>query len=252
LIEEVSGTWIPKTVNAFFDTETAEKILQVQIDRHGGKDFVYWPLSKHGTYTVRSAYNMARSSNFFLARSSRGRGLTSTYTDDQRSWKAIWKINAPNKMKIHLWRFAHDCLSSGSQLIRRQIPADGACIFCGREEDIEHTLLFCQFAQDVWRSIKSVFNFKLNKDEFVSTKTWLFDFLSKATDLEATILTVVFWHIWEARNDVRNNQAQPDPRCTSAKSLAYVDMIVQHCYKPNSDHRRETTVTRKWFPPPPG
>jgi hypothetical protein len=135
---------------------------------------------------------------------------------------------------------------------RRQIPANDTCVFCGREENIEHSLLFCQFAQEVWRSIKAAFNIKLNRHGFVSTKEWLFDFLSKATELEATILAVVLWHLWETRNDVRNNQSQPDPRRTTARCLAYIDMIVQHCYKPASDHRRETSVPRKWSPPPPG
>jgi hypothetical protein len=50
-------------------------------------------------------------------------------------------LGPPNKMKIHLWRFAHDCLPSGVQMIRRQIPTTDACVFFGREEDIEHASL---------------------------------------------------------------------------------------------------------------
>jgi hypothetical protein len=80
----------------------------------------------------------------------------------------------------------------------------------------------------------------------------LFDFLSKATDLEATLLAVVFWHVWESRNDLRNNQAQPEPRRTTARCLPYVDMIVLHCYKSTSVNRRETWVPCKWSPPLPG
>jgi hypothetical protein len=30
-----------------------------------------------------------------------------------KDWKAIWRINAPGKMKMNLWRFAHDYLPSG-------------------------------------------------------------------------------------------------------------------------------------------
>jgi hypothetical protein len=50
---------------------------------------------------------------------------------------------------------------------------------------------------------------------------------------------------------VRDNQIQPNLEGTSARCLAYVSMIVQHCYKPNLDHRHETLVPRKWSPPPP-
>jgi hypothetical protein len=115
-----------------------------------------------------------------------------------------------------------------------------------------HSLLVCSFAQDVWRSIKEIFSIKLNKDEFRSAKEWLFDFLSKATDLEATLLAVVFWHVCESRKDARNNQAQPKPRRTTTRCLAYFDMIVLHCYKSTPVNRRETWVPRKWSPPPPG
>jgi hypothetical protein len=33
--------------------------MSIEINRHGG-DFVRWPHTRHGTYTVRSAYNLAR------------------------------------------------------------------------------------------------------------------------------------------------------------------------------------------------
>jgi hypothetical protein len=243
LIDEETDECISETVNAFFDPETVSKIMQVPISHLGDEDFVCWPHSNQGVYTVRSAYNLARSENLFLSRSCRGRGITSTYGNEEKSWKAIWKINAPNKMKIHLWRFVHDCLPSGVQLRHRHVPASDACIFCGREESITHAILLCPHAQEVWRLIKKSFSIRLNRREFSTPKEWLFKFLSISTDLEATVLAVTFGHIWEARNDVRNNQTQSDPKGTSARILAYVDLIVQHCYKPKPEHRRETNAT---------
>jgi hypothetical protein len=120
----------------FFDKDTADLIMQVQISRHGGDDFVRWPYTKNGLYSVRSAYNLARSDKFFTSRSKRGGGMSSTMADEEKNWKSIWKINAPGKMKIHLWRFAQDCLPTGEQLHRCQIPANYAWIFCGRDEDV--------------------------------------------------------------------------------------------------------------------
>jgi hypothetical protein len=89
----------------------------------------------------------------------------------------IWKINAPGKMKIHLWRFAHDCLPTGVQLCRRQIPASDASIFCAREEDVAHAHLQCQFAQEVSRLVKETFKISLKRHDFQSPKIWLFEFL---------------------------------------------------------------------------
>jgi hypothetical protein len=158
LIDEVTMEWIPETVNAFFDPETADRIFQTRISRHGGEDYVRWPHTKHGTYTVRSAYNLAVSDRFFINRSGRGRGMSSTSVEDEKHWKAIWKIKAPGKMLIHLWRFAQDCLLSGVQLLRRHIPVSNGCTFCGSEENIQHSLLLCPFARDVWRVIKGSYN----------------------------------------------------------------------------------------------
>jgi hypothetical protein len=75
--------------------------------------------------------------------------MTCHSMDEEKYWKAIWKINALGKMKIHLWSFAHDCLPSGVQMQWRCRPTSDLCIFYGRCEDIAHSMLTCQFAKDV-------------------------------------------------------------------------------------------------------
>jgi hypothetical protein len=155
-----------------------------------------------------------------------GRGMSSAMVNEEKEWKSLWKIKAPGKLKINLWHLAHDCLPSGAQLHRRQIPANDACVFCGRDEDVEHVFLQCTFAREVWHKVKETFSFRLVRRDFMSPKMWLFAYLSRATDLEATVLAVGCWHIWNARNDARNNQENPDPTRTSLRITAYVDMIV--------------------------
>uniref|UniRef100_A0ACD5VPF8 Uncharacterized protein n=1 Tax=Avena sativa TaxID=4498 RepID=A0ACD5VPF8_AVESA len=155
-------------------------------------------------------------------------------------------------MKIHLWRFSHDCLPSGVQKVQRQIPTSDACIFCGKTEDIEHSMLFCPFAQEVWRVVKKTVKLQLNRRQWMSPKDWLFEFIDNATDVEATSLAVGFWHIWDARNDVRKNQAHPNPEQTSARILAYIDLIIQNCFKAKPGIRRETSQSTRWSLPPPG
>jgi hypothetical protein len=43
--------------------------------------------------------------------------MPSDMTDESSLWKKLWKSKAPGKMKITVWRFAHDCLPSGHQLL---------------------------------------------------------------------------------------------------------------------------------------
>jgi hypothetical protein len=106
LIDDETGTWNAENVYAFFAQEVAAEIMQVPISRHTVEDFACWPHTKHGTFTVRSAYNLARSKKFFRVHSKPNRGLSSTWVQQEKDQKAVWKIKTPGKINIYLWRFA--------------------------------------------------------------------------------------------------------------------------------------------------
>ena len=44
---------------------------------------------------------------------------------------------------------------------------------------------------------------------------------------------LVCWHIWEARNEVRNSHAKVCPATIVMNVIAYVEMIATHCLKPS-------------------
>jgi ribonuclease HI len=156
-------------------------------------------------------------------------------------------------MKITAWRFAHDCLPSGHQLQVRHVPASSDCFFCGRHESIEHTILMCQFAREVWEVISAEHPIQLQRKFFTSTRTWLMDFLERCSAMDATVMVVTMWHIWDARNKIREGEPLMHPRVVAEKALAYIQMIAMHLYKPTSIHRCETTSSvLRWSPPPEG
>ena len=134
-------SWDVDLVCTIFTEAVAEKTLQVSISRGGGSDFASWPLARFGQYTVRSAYQLARSDCDAIDRSRPGRGSSSVVVDNSMLWKKLWANKAPGKMKITLWRFAHDCLPCGHQFQKRHIPASTTCVFCNQYETIEHALL---------------------------------------------------------------------------------------------------------------
>uniref|UniRef100_A0ACD5ZWQ4 Uncharacterized protein n=1 Tax=Avena sativa TaxID=4498 RepID=A0ACD5ZWQ4_AVESA len=225
LMDGEARTWNQENVQAFFAPDIADQILQIPISRRADSDFACWPLTRHGMYTVKSGYNLARSAKFLHWRSSTGQGLSSGWMEGDKQWRAIWRIKALGKMKIHLWRFAHNCLPSGDQLQKRRV---------------------------VWREIKCYFNFQLRRKNFSSCRQWLFDFLEQASDLHAAVLAATFWHIWDARNEARNSMEKPNPQRTCAKILAYMDLIKEHLLKCSPVTRRESNAPPKWTPPPPG
>ena len=134
LIDEAKGTWNENLVKECFNPSDAEQILQLPLCHNHCEDFPSWPYTKEGIYSVRSAYNLAKLEGFHKFLSVNGKGESSDMTKIKRVWKRLWMIKAPAKMKIILWRMAHDCLPTRMQLKHRHIPAPYACCFCGREE----------------------------------------------------------------------------------------------------------------------
>jgi hypothetical protein len=55
-------------IRVFFTDTMAEVIQKILISRFRCEDFASWPHVKFGIYTVRSAYNMAKTESFFSAR----------------------------------------------------------------------------------------------------------------------------------------------------------------------------------------
>jgi hypothetical protein len=111
--------------------------------------------------------------------------------------------------------------------------------------------LSCQFAREVWRSIKGNYKIQLQRRDFMLPRHWIFSFLAKATGVERTVLGVGCCHIWEAPNDVRNNPGHPDPKQVSVNHYVYRHDI-QHCYSTRPSNRRETSQAPRWSQPPHG
>jgi hypothetical protein len=63
-------------------------------------------------------------------------------------------------------------------------------------------------------------------------------------------MITTMWHIWDARNRVREAELLMHPKSMAQKSLAYIQMIATHMYKPDCNQRRETkSAVLKWSLP---
>jgi hypothetical protein len=101
--------------------------------------------------------------------------------------------------------------------------------------------------------VKADFHIHPDRKAFISPRVWTLDFVDRCYDLEATVLMVSLWHIWDARNKYREGEVFMHPKSIAAKIKAYIDMICIHLYKPTNATRREpSSSTPKWVPPPAG
>ena len=96
-----------------------------------------------GIFSVRSAYFLEMNNAASI------RGSTSR-SDAGTEWKACWKLNVPNVVKLFLWKALHNLLPTRVNLTRKGIIKDTSCPICGLgEETVSHILWDCSTSQDV-------------------------------------------------------------------------------------------------------
>jgi hypothetical protein len=102
-----------------------------------------WVPSTTGNFSVSSAYrfiydymsNDASSSNF------------------PQFWKAIWKLNLNDRLKIFIWKIAWNMLPTRERLSQISISIlDPSCPLCKVATDsLQHLFFECFYARVVWR-----------------------------------------------------------------------------------------------------
>jgi hypothetical protein len=66
-------------------------------------------------------------------------------------WELIWKSWAPKKCQFFIWLAVHKRCWTADRLARRELPHPTCCVLCDQvEEDIQHILVGCVFAKQVW------------------------------------------------------------------------------------------------------
>jgi len=96
-----------------------------------------WKLSISGTYSSRSAYNA-----FFFG------------SIRSAPWKRIWRSWAPLRCKFFVWLAINNRCWTADRLAKRGLPHPPACPLCDQaEENIQHTLISCVFARQIWTMI---------------------------------------------------------------------------------------------------
>jgi hypothetical protein len=70
------------------------------------------------------------------------------------TWKILWSLKVPAKVKIFVWRVLHGIIPLKDILFKRYIGTDGQCPLCNSyPEDISHMLFKCQGATNIWMAL---------------------------------------------------------------------------------------------------
>jgi hypothetical protein len=111
----------------FFNVD-ARAILCTPI-RGQGNDAWAWVPERHGLYMVRSAYRRLYDDNNQPVNDG------GASTSDEKTWKRIWGLCVPPKVRVFWWRVVNVFLPTRGVLHKRHIEPNPTCGMCGAADE---------------------------------------------------------------------------------------------------------------------
>lgn len=106
-------------VHELFDPEDVQAVLSIPLPIRSNEDKLIWVLYSKGAFTVKSAYYTVIQH-------------TSTLHQSQTPWKKIWKMNAPKRIRMFLWRIGVNVLAEENMLEKIRSTRFQGCSLRGR------------------------------------------------------------------------------------------------------------------------
>jgi hypothetical protein len=119
------------------------------------------------------------------------------------SWKNVWRVKAPRRVVFFVWTAAWGRLLTCDNLMRRGFVMAGWCCMCKRSgESVNHLLLHCNVARELWNFFLGTYGVSWVFPETVK------DFLAgwhnwwgwKSSKIWNFITHCIMWNIWRERN----------------------------------------------------
>ncbi|XP_048634083.1 uncharacterized protein LOC106373132 [Brassica napus] len=122
---------------------------------------------------------------------------------EKHLWSSLWKIKAPGKLKLFLWKALSGALAVMDRLRSRGIQVDPMCKVCNNgTETICHLLFTCPMARDVWERASIVLppgGFSQNS-AFLNLYHLLKQMQKKPKDMNVQAFPWIIWYLWKSRN----------------------------------------------------
>lgn len=115
LIDECTMQWQEEFLGKWFSSAETDLIRQIPLSWRRPPDCLIWHFERHGAYSVRSGYEVARRlvTVHDDASSSSSKVFQGVHT---RVWKKIWQMNVPPKARMLVWRALMNILPTQQNL----------------------------------------------------------------------------------------------------------------------------------------
>jgi ribonuclease HI len=151
LIDPILEVWDRDLIESIFNPLDASRILQIPLHTRGFDDFISWHGTKNGMFSVRSAYHIEWRHQFNGVTC---RSLISGTSPENPTWKILWNLAVPAKVKIFCWRIMHGVIPLKAILFSRHIGNSANCPLCDQHpEDILHMVFKCNRSVLIWEAL---------------------------------------------------------------------------------------------------
>jgi hypothetical protein len=127
-----------------WESEALMQLIEILYAKAGigsGIDAIRWGAAKSKSFTVASYY----------------RALSGMY-NGSFPWKLIWKSRAPPRVAFFLWTATLGRILTIDNLRKRNVMVLDWCCMCKKgAESVEHLLLHCPFAGEIWSMVFGLF-----------------------------------------------------------------------------------------------
>ena len=172
----------------------AKLIKSIPLCFTNAEDKLYWPSKVDGVYLVKAGYRL-----LFEEELNSNAG-TSIMSHSKSTWKGLWKLRIPNRIKILTWRASLDALLTRVNLVKRKVLIDATCQVCGLEQESTlHALWSCPKLNGIWDV-----HFNSLRDEAKECVSFLEVFqMCLEKGHPSDMLTMLTSHVWLRRNKLR-------------------------------------------------
>ncbi|XP_026409878.1 uncharacterized protein LOC113304974 [Papaver somniferum] len=237
-----SYSWNDIAKDQLFDDNTSARIQSMFLDVTK-EDKMIWMPSKDGKFSVKSTYNKLTSWDGEV--NVNGRIIQFVV------WKALWKSGATHRIKLFIWKCIREINQTRDKLAVYNIEQEKKCGSRGScTETIEHFLLECKHARDVWRGVN--INIDAIRNNCTSVSEWCTSwFTTDNSTNEHWMFTLMIgaWIIWKDRCDSIFQGISLNP-INFVHKINY--HLISHLKSHNIVHEHMHSITSHWVPPYPG
>ncbi|CAN6175074.1 unnamed protein product [Urochloa humidicola] len=192
--------WKADVINDIFRPPDAQQILGIRLPSKPMGDFVAWFYEKSGTFSVKSAYKLAKS----IYDEEKGAVQQNSVHQDHRPlWKDFWKIPIPHKILNFGWKLIHNGLATRESKRRRSIVVESGCQVCGTEfESAMHAVIRCNHAKFLRMAMREVWSLPEEEQLCVQTPESLLPLIINLGVDDGAKLLLLLWRTWQVRNNI--------------------------------------------------